>query len=511
MPDSLSVAFESRRPLLEYVARWLADELSEVLSDADLSPESTRFQAATLSEFLERIDGLGKAAAAPLKDVPDQITGYFEFTSVEIICKSHPVIAKHITVVKRTWLNVVDGPPQLCLRCVIPPQAKPPGWSSRADVPSLFTLTLAVTSRAKAIGAATRERLVLHSAHDEPYALIMKGGGINGLAYVGAIRELSAHYTFNWFVGTSAGAIAAVLLGAGFSVDELKTILKTKNFSDFFDAPRWRIPINFVFHHGFHPADSFTDWLDILLAKKLERHNRVLLCDLPMRVTVFASQRDKRELRFDSHGKGSDVPAAYAARCSMSIPFVFVPQREQGLRTYDGGMQHNYPVDEILKTDPGTRFVSLYLGPEVYEPVREHWIVSDLISIWTESADAEALEKYKVQTVFIDPRPIRTLDFALTDMEKDYLLACGRAAALAHLDRNSDQCTDAKFVRDDLKCQVETARRSRRRRRSILRYIVILILCLAAGALVAYKLRTSPNRAKSGMKGDRVPSVRQVA
>ena len=50
-----------------------------------------------------------------------------------------------------------------------------------------------------------------------PFALIMKGGGIKGLAYVGAIEHLSQHHTFNWYVGTSAGAVAAVLLGAGYN------------------------------------------------------------------------------------------------------------------------------------------------------------------------------------------------------------------------------------------------------------------------------------------------------
>ncbi|TDN87312.1 patatin-like phospholipase [Salegentibacter sp. 24] len=48
--------------------------------------------------------------------------------------------------------------------------------------------------------------------------LIMKGGGIKGLAYVGALEVLSKHYKFTWYTGTSAGGIAAILLGCGFSI-----------------------------------------------------------------------------------------------------------------------------------------------------------------------------------------------------------------------------------------------------------------------------------------------------
>jgi len=50
-----------------------------------------------------------------------------------------------------------------------------------------------------------------------PLALIMKGGGIKELAYVGTIEALSQHYRFYWYVGTSAEAVTAVLLGAGYS------------------------------------------------------------------------------------------------------------------------------------------------------------------------------------------------------------------------------------------------------------------------------------------------------
>jgi predicted acylesterase/phospholipase RssA len=42
---------------------------------------------------------------------------------------------------------------------------------------------------------------------------------VKGLAYVGAIKELEKYYKFDRFIGTSAGAIAAVLLGAGYTTD----------------------------------------------------------------------------------------------------------------------------------------------------------------------------------------------------------------------------------------------------------------------------------------------------
>src|SRR5262249_13202053 len=101
---------------------------------------------------------------------------------------------------------------------------------------------------------------------DEPaLALVMKGGGIKGLAYVGALEILGKKYKFNWFIGTSAGAITAILLGAGYNHDELVDLLRSKDFRDFFDAKWYQMPLNLFLYKGFHHSNSFTEWMDMLL------------------------------------------------------------------------------------------------------------------------------------------------------------------------------------------------------------------------------------------------------
>ncbi len=320
---------------------------------------------------------------------------------------------------------------------------------------------------------------------DEPLALIMKGGGIKGLAYVGAIDILARQYNFNWFIGTSAGAITAILLGAGYSAEELKEILQSKNFQDFFDAKWYQKPSNLIFRHGLHPAETFTSWLDDLLAKKLNSITRVKMSDLPNRVTVYASRRGMSVLKFDSND--SDADAAYAARCSMSIPWIFTPQSDQGIRAYDGGIQNNYPVEELLKEHPETPFISLFLGSEVYEPVKQKSVLADLISIVTESSEPETVKKYREKTVIIDPRPIGTLDFSLSDDEKDFLLLAGQTGALAHLDKDSVEYNSTKQKRDETKNRVVAMRNKSNTKRFWIR-VFLLIICLTIFGYGVWKL-----------------------
>lgn len=267
-------------------------------------------------------------------------------------------------------------------------------------------------------------------------ALIMKGGGIKGVAYVGVLEELLKFYTFNWYAGTSAGAITAILLGAGYTVEDLKDILGKKNFKDFKDAHILKAIFNLFTSSGLYEAESFNVWLEELLAKKLNTSFSVEMRDLTFRTTVFASRKDKNVQVFDSHKLDSqNSKAAFAARCSMSIPYVFIPQKIDGRNVLDGGMKNNFPVDLILKEE-GANFVGLYLGNKTYKHEKNS-VFWDSYKVWTESSDPEILRKYKDKIIIIDPSPVSTLKFKLNDIEREFLLESGRLAAIDFLDKNN--------------------------------------------------------------------------
>jgi predicted acylesterase/phospholipase RssA len=256
------------------------------------------------------------------------------------------------------------------------------------------------------------------------HALVMKGGGVKGLAYVGALRVLQRHYNFDWFVGTSAGAIAAAFLAAGFTVDELEDALKQKNFADFFDSKRRWLPYNLITTGGLYPGIVFKRWVSNRVNEKLQSPAAVKLnhdpnlpgVKLRHRVTIYASTAGQKALAFDSLSPTSaEVDLAYAVRCSMSIPFLFTPQSFNGAVTLDGGIQNNFPVDALLKDHPDTKFVGLYLGPEVNleQETQPHPILAPLLtqvralfSIVLDAADRQALLVHRDNTVIINTQPI---------------------------------------------------------------------------------------------------------
>ena len=333
-----------------------------------------------------------------------------------------------------------------------------------------------------------------------PFALIMKGGGVKGLAYVGALEQLEQYYHFRWFIGTSAGAIAAALLAAGYNANELGRILEGQDFRAFLDSPKRKWLTNLIFYGGLHRGLSLAAWIGNLVAEKLRSPIQVLLKDLPLRLTVYASTGGRKAFTFDSQDPQTrETPVSHAVRCSASIPLIFTPERRDGARILDGGLQNNYPVDSLLATYGATQFVGLYLGPAVFrEHAAEPVLLRDLLAIWTDASDREALRTHRGHTVVIDPGPIGTLDFRIDEPEKDFLKKAGRAAALQFLvlqafpnGPTAAEAADAAQEAHEARELVVRRRQATRTRRAA---TVVVALVLIAAAILWASFQSRPNR-----------------
>jgi predicted acylesterase/phospholipase RssA len=267
-------------------------------------------------------------------------------------------------------------------------------------------------------------------AGDYPYALIMKGGGVKGLAFAGAMLELENYFTFDVFAGSSAGSIAALLFAADYSPSDLSTELKELDFSTFKDASRTKAFVNFIRKRGLYSADTLTEWIGGRLKTKLKSTTEIRMKDLPSRAVVYASSPKLGLLTFDTKGDRQETLAAFAARCSASIPYYFIRQSVDGESVYDGGLRENFPFERFLQENYGKPTIGLYLTSA---PRRSRLVLGDIIEAMTNADDPNTIRKYSDKIVPIDPSPIKTTDFDLTEREKELLILAGRAAAQRYL------------------------------------------------------------------------------
>ena len=199
---------------------------------------------------------------------------------------------------------------------------------------------------------------------------VFEGGGVKGIGLVGAVAVTEAKgYEFVNIAGTSAGAIVAALVAAGYQAEELRAIMATLDYEKFKD-PGWidRIPVlgkavSLGIEKGIYEGEYFEDWMRQQLQKKGKRKFGDLIMDefkdsarYRYKLRVVASDLSRGKMLVlpqdikDFGIEPDDLDIARAVRMSMSIPFFFepvtmtLPNGKKQACIVDGGVLSNFPI-----------------------------------------------------------------------------------------------------------------------------------------------------------------------
>jgi NTE family protein len=297
---------------------------------------------------------------------------------------------------------------------------------------------------------------------------VFEGGGVTGIGLVGAVSVIeAAGYEFVNLAGTSAGAIVASLLAAGYSAAELKQTINGIDFNSFEDPPLiGRIPfvgalVDEIFLKGLYKGDVFLNLMRSLLAKKgIHTFRDLILPEFAdddryrFKVRVVASDISRGRMLVlpqDVHDYGmapEDLEVALAVRMSMSIPYFFEPVKLKDSFIVDGGLLSNFPIELFdsagIPEWPTFGFKLVFSSQASPAQMVQHPIsgpISELAALFftaMEAHDAYYLSNDKfVRTITIDTLDVAATDFNLTADQKEALYASGVQAAntfLTHWD-----------------------------------------------------------------------------
>jgi NTE family protein len=313
--------------------------------------------------------------------------------------------------------------------------------------------------------------------------LVFEGGGVKGIAYVGAmevLQSLNILQKIRRVGGTSAGAINAVLLGLNYGVEESQETLSGLDFKKFLDDS-WgvvRDTDRLIHEFGWYKGDFFRKWIGERIAAKTGNPNATF-----NDVDQLKPSRGFRDMYFIGTNLSTRFAEVFsfehtprmcvadAVRISMSIPLFFAArQSPRGDIYVDGGVLDNYPI----KLFDREKYVEAHaLEPEYYrqhnEDLRgqgrtisryvynqetlgfrldsakeiavfrdqaepEHHAIEDffeyawgLIDTVLESQSSQHLHSDDWQrTIYIDTLGVRTTQFDLDDATKKALVDSGR-------------------------------------------------------------------------------------
>ncbi|MDI9549270.1 MAG: patatin-like phospholipase family protein [Chloroflexota bacterium] len=215
------------------------------------------------------------------------------------------------------------------------------------------------------------------------FDIVFEGGGAKGMAFVGAYKALGERgHGYDRLLGTSAGAIAAVLLAAGYSVQEMQDALAEQEnnrsvFASFLGAPQsfsdedisrsalrsllreadipfvpagleeriddsllrallrtsqFRHLFSFVERGGWYVADSFVAWMERKLDEgvyngQARRFSKLSFAQLHAEtgvdLTLVAADTADARMLILNRRTAPDCPVVWGARMSMSIPLLW--------------------------------------------------------------------------------------------------------------------------------------------------------------------------------------------
>lgn len=305
--------------------------------------------------------------------------------------------------------------------------------------------------------------------------LVLEGGGVKGLALVGALEVLDdAGYTFPRVGGTSAGALVGAVVAAmqasGENLQRLHDIAVTLDYRKFRDRGLpFNLPgplgvladaVSVVVEEGAYEGKYMRNWLRGVLADLGVRTFGDLRRDDPgddgglhhrYGLVVTATDLSRRRLvtfpwDYPDYGLDPDEQdVADAARASASIPFVYEPVQLRGAQgtstLVDGGLVSNYPISIFDREDGrpprwptiGVRLDALNLTDDrVVSRVRAPVAMGvAVVATAIEACQAEhVLSPANVaRSITVSTDEVSAIDFGLDREEQESLRQAGKAAA----------------------------------------------------------------------------------
>lgn len=242
--------------------------------------------------------------------------------------------------------------------------------------------------------------------------LVLSGGGVRGVAHIGAIKALEEHGIYpSHIAGTSAGAVVGALYSGGCTWQEILDFFKTTQIFSITNYARSK--------PGFVDTEKFYDRLkSYLLQDNFES----------LKTPLYVTATNLLDGTLKVFHSGELIKPILA---SAAVPGLFAPVPFKNGYYVDGGTLNNFPVD-LLKNHCH-HLIGVYVNPfekmKMNDLKHAHNVLERAYHIMVAN---ETMLKFEDCDLLI--RPDRMADFSMFSLKNiDTLLALGYSATIKAL------------------------------------------------------------------------------
>lgn len=279
--------------------------------------------------------------------------------------------------------------------------------------------------------------------------LVLSGGGARGFATLGALnylvkKSLIDTVTIRTFVGSSIGALIALLLNCGFTPKQVYDIWLSIDIRSMFD-PDMK---NLITHFGLDTGIKLINHIkEIMIKKNIDPNITFLrLYNLTkQKLIITATSLNRRQTKYFDYVCTPQYRVIDVMRASISVPFIFTTVKSGNEHFVDGGMLDNFPLHLFKNCSPHEVLAIKF------KKTRDHTDEKLQFSIINDLADAavanlacllEEIEYlrsllsgdlYTKSSIIIDTGKYHMLSLEIDKKDKQKMFRMGRKAAKKYI------------------------------------------------------------------------------
>ena len=284
-------------------------------------------------------------------------------------------------------------------------------------------------------------------------ALGFQGGGIKGLAYIGALKQLQEYgldmNKIKRFAGTSAGSQIATLLAVGYDIEELEEIFSKIPFHKYNDGSFgiFRNIHRILWSYGYNKGTFMKDFIDRLITDKLG-NNKTTFIDLYEKKKVIlritGTCLTTRELEYFDYKLSPHMPICKAVQISSCVPLFYAAVKYNGKYYVDGAVLRNLPI----KAFPENKTLFLRFKESEYDkhggkkPIKNilqfvYSIIDTTSKYCNDLAITDAMHTLhsNIRMIEIDTYMVKATDFTISAKTKNFLVKQGGHAVSEYINK----------------------------------------------------------------------------
>ena len=269
--------------------------------------------------------------------------------------------------------------------------------------------------------------------------LVISGGGLKGLAGLGAIKCLIDNDIISFpeiFAGSSVGSVICFLINIGYGPRDIYNLLEQIDFTKLI---KYVEPENLLFDpcFGLSSPEPILHVIYSFMKKKNIKKNitfKELYEKTQSKLIITGTCINDTSIKYFSIDTYPDMPILKAIRISISIPFIFRPYSFEGKLWIDGGCMDNFPID--LFADKLDDVIGVYMD-DYYEVLDDILEVQDyfyrVLKCIFRGLNYNKIEQYKKYFVHIITMGNHGTNWGLTKSDKIIMYEQGYNSASEYI------------------------------------------------------------------------------